>query len=154
MPLYFAYGSNLKVERLEERVGEVGLAGIAALGGHRLSFAKRGKDGSGKACCEEAPGEQVWGALYELSDEQLSRLDAFEWGYSRAVVSVDREPDGASLAVTYRAEHFTDDPVPYEWYKQLLVEGAREHGMPSEWQTRLAAAPARPDARKPAADPA
>ncbi len=149
MPLYFAYGSNLKLERLTGRVGEVGLAGIAALPDHRLSFAKRGTDGSGKACCEAAAGERVWGALYELSDAQLAALDSFEWGYSHAMVSVERAEGGAVAALTYHAERFTDEPVPFDWYKQLLVEGAREHGMPSEWQARLGAAASKPDPSKP-----
>ena len=151
MPLYFAYGSNLKVERLRSRAGEVGLAGIATLAGHRLSFAKRGKDGSGKACCEVAIGDLVWGALYELSEAQLTALDTFEWGYSPAVVSLQRSDGTQVEATTYHAERFTDDPTPYDWYKQLLVEGAREHGMPADWLARLEELPSKPDRRKPGA---
>ncbi len=148
MPLYFAYGSNLKLERLRSRVGEVGTMGIAVLENHRLSFAKRGSDGSGKACVEPAPGERVWGAVYQLSAAQHGDLDAFEPGYSHTLVRLEC-PDGTALeAITYHAEHFTDDPVPYDWYKQLLVDGAREHQMPVAWQAHLQGVPSKPDLRE------
>ncbi len=147
MLLYFAYGSNLKAERLRSRVGEFGTRGIARLADHQLCFAKRGKDGSGKACFEAARGDHVWGVLYALDHVQLSALDAFELGYSRVTVRLEHV-DGTSVdAVTYRAEQRTDEPVPFAWYKALLVEGAREHGLPQDWQRRLEAISSKEDPR-------
>ena len=137
MPLYFAYGSNLKVERLTSRVGEIGVQGIARLADHRLSFAKRGKDGSGKACCVAQPGDGVVGVVYSLSEAQLTELDRFERGYSRNLVRLEGLDGSAVDALTYFAEQLTDGLAPFTWYKALLLDGAREHGLPAAWITRL-----------------
>ena len=148
MPRYFAYGSNLKYARLVERVGAVEVDAIACLAEHALSFRKRGRDGSGKACCERAEGSRVWGVVYRVSTDQLSALDAFERGYRHAQVRL-WDADGAAIqATTYHAEHFTDDPTPYDWYKALLVEGAAEHGLPTDYRAWLATLAAKPDPRR------
>lgn len=137
MPLYFAYGSNLKAERLTSRVGGVGVYGIARLANHRLSFAKRGKDGSGKACCVAEPGDAVFGVLYSLSEAQLAELDSFERGYSRDAVQL-KQRDGTGIhALIYHAEHLIDGLTPFGWYKTLLIDGAYEHGLPAAWIARL-----------------
>jgi len=145
VPRYFAYGSNLKASRLRERVGGFEIDGIGTLADHRLSFAKRGRDGSGKACCEAAAGERVWGVLYRIEETQLALLDGFEAGYRRAVVTISRQDGSEVAAVTYHAVRFTPEPVPYEWYKLLLIDGAREHGLPADWQAFLAGCAAKPD---------
>jgi hypothetical protein len=145
MPLYFAYGSNLKVERLTERVGNVGVRGISQLADHRLSFDKRGKDGSGKACCVGAAGASVFGVLYSLSEAQLTELDRFERGYSREAIQVVGDARTPINALTYHAERRLDGLVPFTWYMRLMVEGAREHGLPAEWIARLEAIDAQED---------
>ena len=127
--------------------------GRARLEDHALSFAKLGKDGSGKACFEPATGKTLWGALYVLSAEQFDVLDRFEGGYRRVTISVRRDDHALSSAITYQAERFTDDPVPFDWYKQLIVEGARAHGLPPEWLETLAAIPARAAGRTGASGP-
>lgn len=144
MPLYFAYGSNLHSPRLVERVGPVSHEGAARLAGHRLSFRKRGRDGSGKACFEAAAGESLWGALYRLSAAQFALLDGFEPGYRRITVSLTCARGTAIDAETYRAEAFTDDPTPYDWYLALMRRGACEHALPKPWRAHLARFPSRP----------
>ena len=130
-PWYFAYGSNLARGRLEARVGECGVVGEAALGGYRLSFHKRGRDGSGK--CTVSPtgdtADLTVGVVYRLSRGQSLRLDEFEGpGYRREIVQVSV---GARTlaAYTYVAPPESLDPglLPYEWYHTLVVEGARAH---------------------------
>ncbi len=49
---YFAYGSNMKAERLEKRIQPVRKIGKAKLSGWRLKFDKASKDGSSKANLE------------------------------------------------------------------------------------------------------
>jgi len=137
----------LKAARLRERVGRIAVAGVAALAEHRLSCGKRGDDGSGKAHCEPLPGAAVWGALYELSAAQMRALDRFEPGYRRAEVELAFASGARLRALTYRAERFTDDPVPFDWYKALMIEGAREHNLPAAYRELLEALPSRPDPR-------
>jgi hypothetical protein len=80
--LYFAYGSNLKWERMRERI-EVEV---------------------------------------------------------RAAAGDDRH------ASTYRSDRITDDPVPLDWYRGMILEGARKHCLPEEYLTVLEALPTRTDA--------
>ena len=48
------------------------------------------------------------------------------------------------------SETLTADPVPYAWYKRLVIEGAREHGLPADYVAMLEAWPERPDPAGPA----
>ncbi len=106
---------------------------------------KAGSDGSAKANLRADPRAHVWGALYRLGPGQLEILDRFEGGYERLQVQV-QSPRGAShAALTYRSERRTGDPVPFDWYRQLILEGAREHGLPEDWLAWLEALPSRPD---------
>jgi gamma-glutamylcyclotransferase len=45
---YFAYGSNMSLSRLRERVPSAEAVGCFSLNGHDLRFHKLSKDGSGK----------------------------------------------------------------------------------------------------------
>ena len=46
---YFAFGSNMLLERIKKRVPSARVLGNATLGGYALRFNKLSKDGSGKA---------------------------------------------------------------------------------------------------------
>jgi len=147
--LYFAYGSNLSAARLQKRVATAEPAGTARLEGHRLVCDKTGRDGSAKANLVPGLDEHVWGALYLLEARQLTTLDRFEGGYERLLVSVESHVDGHANgfreALTYCSSQRTADPVPFDWYRQLILDGAREHGLPAAWLARLEALPCRAD---------
>lgn len=143
--LYFAYGSNLKWDRLRRRVPRAEPAGIGWLAGHAVAFDKRGRDGSGKANLSPAPDARVWGALYRLHLEDFARLDRFEGGYERVEVRVARPGGGLVEAITYRSGRLLDAPVAFDWYRRLVLEGAREHGLPEEHVGRLESLPWRAD---------
>lgn len=140
--LYFAYGSNLLAARMRGRVPSAVPRGAARLDGFRLTLDKRGADGSGKANLIAAPRGRVFGAVYEVDVLHWPRLDAFEPGYERFDAAVDLA--GACVSVqAYRSTLVTDEPVAHAWYKRLLVDGARQHGLPPEWIALLEALPAR-----------
>ncbi len=46
------------------------------------------------------------------------------------------------------ATTLTDEPVAFDWYKRLIVEGAREHGLPGDWVATLERLPEKPDPRR------
>ena len=88
----------------------------------------------------------MWGVAYRLASAHWRDLDAVEPGYSRVTVRLELFGSGVS-AETYRSERLTPDPVAFDWYKRLIVEGARQHGLPEDYVRHLEALPARPDPR-------
>lgn len=143
--LYFAYGSNLKATRMRERVPSASPVSIAQLRGWQLTIDKLAMDGSGKANLSCEARASVWGFVYRISPDGWNELDRFERGYTRTPVEVVAA-DGARLAAqTYIAIAPSAQLVAVDWYKALIVEGAREHGLPADYITWLEAIAARPD---------
>lgn len=137
----FAYGSNMCSERLREySVSPEGPGRPACLPGYHLCFNKRSRDGSGKANVEPDPSGELWGVLYLIPRDQLPALDRGEGsGYRRRRTAV-RTPSGEEVeAWVYvaRRPSATQGLRPYEWYKRLLVEGAKEHGLPASYVESL-----------------
>ena len=143
--LYFAYGSNLRKSRMQDRVPSAKALGCACLAGYRLTLDKRSLDGSGKANLHEARDERVYGALYRIRSVHWDALDTCEPGYQRVEVAVVASNERHLKAWTYVSSDLTPDPVAYEWYKRLIVDGAAEHGLPPAWQQFLEDLPARPE---------
>ncbi len=147
--LYFAYGSNLTFSRLRSRAPSARFVARARHSRGRLSFDKDGRDGSGKANFAPSGGDGVWGVVYSIASEHWEGLDAHEPGYNRVPVTLRTEDGEEITAQTYVAQVLTDDPVPFDWYKQLLVDGAREHRLPAAWVKLLVNVPDKPDDRRP-----
>jgi hypothetical protein len=105
--------------------------------GHRLTFTKVSKDGSGK-CDAEFTGKAqdvVWGVLYSFDPAEKGRLDRAEGlgnGYAEKQVSVIVGGE-AKMAVTYYATKKDPSLRPYDWYKEYVLFGARENGLPDEY---------------------
>lgn len=138
---YFAYGSNLHPERLRRRTPSAVLVTTSELPGWRLSFEKRGRDGSAKATITPAdePDLSVHGAVYEVAMAEKRRLDRIEGlnkGYHEYVLSL---PDAGEVW-TYRADTGYTYPslVPFRWYRDLVVLGARYHGFPAAYIDAIA----------------
>lgn len=76
----FAYGSNMLLSRIRERVSSARSLGTAVLKGHQLRWHKASKDGSGK--CDvirsDSVDATVHGVLYEIAQHQKVELDAAE----------------------------------------------------------------------------
>jgi hypothetical protein len=139
---YFAYGSNMALSRMIARAPSARSEGAARLPGFRLACDKLGTDGSGKANLRPDAASEVWGVLYTVLPDDLAGLDRHEAGYERVRVEVCWR--GARVAAdTYRSTRTTRDPVPFAWYKRLVVEGAREHRLPADWIRALEAWPER-----------
>ncbi len=71
--LYFAYGSNLDPEQMQWRCPDA-----IALGSARLDDWAWRIGGRGYATVSPAPGAQVWGGIWNVSDSDLARLDRYE----------------------------------------------------------------------------
>jgi gamma-glutamylcyclotransferase (GGCT)/AIG2-like uncharacterized protein YtfP len=136
--LYFAYGSNMSSRRLSERISGVQTLGPGRLDGSRMVCNKPGRDGSGKANLVAEPGGKVWGVLYRLSAHQWTALDAFEGEYVRRVYPVRLASQERVNAQAYVwGPSKSPALLPFKWYRDLLVEGAREHGLPTDYVEML-----------------
>lgn len=143
--LYFAYGSNLETGRIRARISSARKDSVACLEHHRLVCNKLGRDGSAKANLAPAAGHRAWGVLYRIDAAHLDDLDRFEGGYQRVEVEVRTAAGEICRATTYRSDRIASDPTPFDWYRALILEGAREHGLPEEHLALLEALPARSD---------
>lgn len=150
----FAYGSNMCTARLQARVPSARALGIASLAGHSLRFHKRGwRDGSGKCdafACDD-PGARVWGVVFEIDDAEkpdLDRIEGLDNGYDQARLAVTPPAGQPHEAWLYRAHPSAIDPaaIPFRWYRDLALAGAREHHLPEAYVRRhITAAPTHPD---------
>jgi len=132
------------------RASSVERIGSATLSGYTISWGKRSVDGSGKCTIAVSSTEaMVHGVLYRLPADEKADLDLVEGlgtGYDEAMVSV-QTPTGPRVATTYVAAptHVDDGLQPYSWYRDLVVAGAVEAGLPDAYVRRLAMAGAQQD---------
>jgi gamma-glutamylcyclotransferase len=131
---YFAFGSNMKRERLEDRLDEVIDHNIASLVGYRLSFNKQSVDGTGKTNIMPSEQHEVLGVLYKLSEEQLKKLDEFEKGYVRIPITVDWRGETKEVQTYVAVEsRINNQLLPSTEYLSYLIDGATDHGFPPEY---------------------
>jgi gamma-glutamylcyclotransferase (GGCT)/AIG2-like uncharacterized protein YtfP len=142
---YFAYGSNMHLRRLMERVGDCIVHSAAKLHGFSLEFHKRAGDGSGKcnAFHTGKAADVMHGVVFEIDRAQRKILDRFEglgFGYHIQDLQVE-SPLGTIDAYAYIAsnDHIDHGARPYSWYKAFVVEGARQHGLPQSYINRISA---------------
>ncbi len=139
--LYFAYGANMSGKIMRERCPAARPLGPACLHGYELVFSLPSKRWGGfVADVRPAAGRCVWGVLWELGPEDLARLDVIE-GVSAGRYRRER------VAVTWHGRRVTaecyrvDSPLglgsPSPVYRQVLVEGAREHDLPESYVRHL-----------------
>jgi gamma-glutamylcyclotransferase (GGCT)/AIG2-like uncharacterized protein YtfP len=144
----FAYGSNLSTARLAERVGRIEVVGAGSLHEHELRFHKQSKDGSTKADAffTGSPAHRVLGAVYSLHLESKRKLDEFEGlntQYFEAELSIEVAAGGSVAATVYRARPDRIDTAgrPYDWYREHVLVGAREHGLPAQYVETIESVP-------------
>jgi len=142
---YFAYGSNMDAEWLRSRVPSATVIGPATLLDKRMLFNKRSIDGSAKANLVDSRGDHVWGVLFEVDSTELGTLDSAEGGYERTGLTVCTAGGNPVVAQIYTSTELTPNPVPYKWYKNLVLAGAREHELPQEYLDYLESLPSKPD---------
>ncbi|XP_005797408.1 gamma-glutamylcyclotransferase-like [Xiphophorus maculatus] len=144
--MYFAFGSNLLRERLQLNNPSAAFVSTGRLKDYKLNFGLWEEHvenawHGGVATIEACPGEEVWGVIWTLSNENLPTLDKQE-GVSRGIyspleVSVEID-DGVLQCRTYQMNNFHASP-PSPQYKQVVCLGAEQNGLPREYLNRLEA---------------
>ena len=140
---YFAYASNMAPEVITRLCPRARYLGVARLTDHRLAFTRRSvRTGTGVADIVPAPGETVWGALYELDGSELAAIDRKEglgWAYTRLAVTVRLITGGPErAAVTYVvARREPTEVAPSREYLGQVIAAARERGLPRQYVVQL-----------------
>jgi hypothetical protein len=114
----------------------------ARLDGYTVQFNKLSMvDQNGKANIVPDGSGVVWGVLFELFEEVFQRLAGFEYGYSRKTIEVTCVEFPARFsAETFLAKSDGLDLLPISHYLQIILDGAREHELPADYQAQLAGA--------------
>lgn len=151
--LYFAYGSNMSIPRLTERLPSAQAVTCARLYKHRLKFHKRGQDGSGKCDIESTFNTQdvVHGVVYQIARPDKPALDSKEGlgsGYEEKNVTVISPNCEVLVASTYYATRIDVSLAPYDWYKEHVLRGAHEHSLPPEYIAGIEGIQSMPDSNK------
>jgi gamma-glutamylcyclotransferase len=137
--LYFSYGSNLSIKRLGDRVPSAKFVAVATLQKHVLKFHKVSKDGSGKCDIFETGKSEdtVIGAVFDIDEAEkpeLDRKEGLHYGYEEKSVVVTTVEEGELLnATTYYATNINPSLKPYHWYKEHVIRGAMENGLPDHY---------------------
>ena len=148
---YFAYGSNMLQARLRQRAASARRVSLGVLRGYRLCFHKVGlRDGSAKCDAEqtEIAHDEVWGVVYDIDEHEMALLDRAEGlgqGYRRTWVDVLLDGGRICPAFLYLATLTDSRLAPFTWYKQHVLIGARENGLPSGYIQRIEAVAAQED---------
>ena len=135
--LCFSYGSNMSSRRLAARI-PARFVTTAVLPAYRLAFHQRSGDGSGK--CDIVPASEqaaVYGVVWEVAEQHKPALDDFEGlghAYTQTWLTVEDLNSGQWLEVQAYTGLVTCHRVqPYTWYKQHVLNGAREHRLPTPY---------------------
>ncbi len=126
-------------KRLSDRVQSARFIAVAMLSKHELKFHKISKkDGSGKCDISETgnPDDIVIGVAYDIDESEKPELDKKEglhYGYEEKTVEVTSVEGELLSAITYYAKNIDSSLKPYHWYKEHVVRGAKENGLPEHY---------------------
>jgi len=136
---YFAYGSNLCIDRKERRTGRIRSARPCRLEGYRLAFDKRDNKGTVFANIVADSSETVLGVVYLCCPVAIKELDRYEGvsggHYEHHSVEVITHDGDRISALTYvaGADHVCEEGKPSAEYLGHIISGAIYHGLSQEY---------------------
>ena len=137
--------------QLRERCNGAIFVATARLSAHQLCFPRKSKTRNcGAASVRKSCADSdVWGALFELNEQQWASLDRRE-GYRSdrprdqnsynqidCVIDRDGDPTQQLSVTTYVAVEQPNPPLPSEEYVALIVCGAKHWGLPEKYVALL-----------------
>ena len=127
---YFAYASNLNRKQMQERCPDSKSMFTATLPNYKLVFVGWSRElRGGKASIRLSRGEKVLGAIYEVTEECLRRLDKYEAGYNRFKITVFNEDGEPIEALTYIRSGQLEEAPPSKEYLAVIQQGYRDWQM-------------------------
>jgi gamma-glutamylcyclotransferase (GGCT)/AIG2-like uncharacterized protein YtfP len=137
--MYFAYGSNMDLEQMKARCPGTRVMGVAHLSHYRMAFTRWSRSWkSGTADILPDFGKTVFGALYDLSLDDLKKMDKFA-DYPNSYIRQDvfvNFGDERLPALTYVARRLGVF-LPSKSYIGKMVRGAESHEISEEYITYL-----------------
>jgi gamma-glutamylcyclotransferase len=130
---YFAYGSNLNKKQMAERCPDSKPGFSAELPDYKLIFTGWSRQWRGGVASIKLSGrDKVLGAVYEISDTDLAKLDRFEdcpGSYNRLKVTAYRDTGEPVEATTYIKARQADETKPSPEYLSIIQQGYRDWGL-------------------------
>lgn len=141
MSFYFAYGSNLSTNQMKIRCPSSKPLEIGYLKSYRLDFTyySSGWNG-GVADIVLDPEHEVWGLIYEISIEDLCRLDSYEGCpdvYNRFQTSIKTLTGTLSDVWVYTVVQKKKFILPAKVYIETIKKAAIRLGFPETYRTYL-----------------
>ena len=134
--LYFAYGSNMQKDQMLRRCPRAEFVGSGRISGFSISFAQPAKHRpGGVACVLEDISAETWGVIWRLPQMDLHGLDEFEdrSTYDRITVPALMADSSSVICEIYVAKEPQRGLLPQESYLALLLQGALEAALPSDY---------------------
>ena len=128
---YFAYASNLNRRQMSERCPGSQPKFTATLPNHQLIFTGWSRNWhGGVASIKISKGDKVIGAVYEVSEGCLSKLDMYEGPkYERRSKTVFTDLGDAVEVVTYITREQSEETKPSKEYLAVIQQGYRDWGI-------------------------
>jgi gamma-glutamylcyclotransferase (GGCT)/AIG2-like uncharacterized protein YtfP len=123
-------------QQMQRRCPSAKFISVARLADYRFAIARHSRlRNCGTANIFAEHGSEVWGVVYDVSAEDLLKLDVFEDGYRREKVSVSASNNGnaAYEVLVYIAQKEEKVPLPNAAYKRHLIDGARHWRLPRRY---------------------
>lgn len=130
---YFAYASNMSRKQMAERCPEAKAGVVATLPNFKLIFTGYSRLRKGAvATIRGSQGDRVIGALYEISEAGLRKLDKHEnypVDYKHMDVRVFSGSGESYDAVTFIKAKLEEEGQPSAEYRAIIQQGYRDWGI-------------------------
>jgi gamma-glutamylcyclotransferase len=134
---FFLYGDHLNPTQLKRRAPEHQFLMLGTLPEHTIKFCRWSSQWRcGLASVTPSPGEQVWGGIFEVTEEDLKLMDRFEEdvppsAFRQVQVTVLTEAGEKIPVITYAAT-----PIgkfkPKAHYLDWVMKGLKHWKLPEE----------------------
>ncbi len=130
---YFAYGLDVNKKQMKERAPDSKPISPVTLPNYKLVFVGWSRTWQGGlANVRRVQGNKVRGAVYEITEKDLNKLDKlmdFPKDYTRVPVIVFDEDGTAIEATTYVKVGLAEEAQPSKEYASIIYQGYREWGL-------------------------
>lgn len=138
---YFAYGTLLDVEGMQKFCPSAKSLGVMRLKGFRMGFGQCARAEATGCMLEVAPDETTYGILFDLSKEDMDKLDGAAVSGDEMWVHVPItliDADGKEVpSVTYTIPDNPPRIAPTDDYVRPILKGLSELDLPMEYAGKM-----------------